>query len=250
MKPLWIIKAGTTFPRVARRHGDFEAWTREGLRACSLPVQVFDVARDTRLPEPRQCAGILVTGSHAMVTDRCPWSVALEAWIRRLVEAEVPFFGICYGHQLLAQALGGRVDYHPAGTEIGTIAVNVLPTAASDPLFQSLPDVILANSVHEQTVHELPPRTTCLASNDHDPHQAFRVGSCAWGVQFHPEYDSAIMRSYIEEMADELASSGHFSEHLMVAVRATPHSRALLERFADFVLRHAAGRDAMPSNKR
>jgi GMP synthase (glutamine-hydrolysing) len=134
-----------------------------------------------------------------MVTDNAPWSVRLAQWILSLHEAEIPVFGICYGHQLLARAAGGRIGYHPYGKEIGTVSVRLLPGCADDPVLQALPEAFLAHATHSQTVPALPAGATRLAANAHEPHHAFRLGECSWGVQFHPEYSVDIMRAYIEE---------------------------------------------------
>ncbi len=157
MKNLWVIKAGTTFSSTLRQHGDFDRWTIDALGADPAEVRVFDVAVDASLPEPRDCAGVVVTGSHAMVTERRAWSRALEDWIPQLLESDVPLLGICYGHQLLASAMGGEVDYHPQGREIGTVDIQLLPPCAADPLFQSLPATVAVHAVHAQSVVSLPP---------------------------------------------------------------------------------------------
>jgi GMP synthase (glutamine-hydrolysing) len=235
MKDLWIIKAGTTFARTARQCGDFDDWTLNILGDAAVNVRVFDVKRDEPLPSPHRCAGVVVTGSHAMVTDRLPWSRALEDWIPGLLDAHVPVLGICYGHQLLAQAMGGQVAYHPGGREMGTVAIRLRPECAADPLFQRLPASIAVHTVHAQTVLTLPPGSVPLAGNEFEPNHAFRLGESAWGVQFHPEYDEQIMRSYITELADELEASGRDVSALLAAVRDTPQARRLPARFLEIV---------------
>ncbi|MHB0956712.1 MAG: glutamine amidotransferase [Pirellulaceae bacterium] len=235
MKSLWIVKAGTTFPCLRHECGDFEQWTIDALEANPVQVRVFDVASDVCLPGPGDCAGVVVTGSHAMVTDRHPWSVALENWIPQLLEADVPFLGICYGHQLLARAMGGEVDYHRAGQEIGTVDIQLLPPCAADPLFCTLPETMAVHTVHSQTVASLPIGAVRLAGNDFEPNHAIRIGTTAWGVQFHPEYDDRIMRSYIEELADELQAAGRDVSALAAAVHPTPDAQRLLARFAEIV---------------
>jgi len=117
MKSLFIIKAGCTFDTEVERLGDFETWVERGLGELPCSVVVIDVVDGEPLSAPSLCAGAVVTGSHAMVTDNLPWSMAIERWIRELIEAGVPFLGICYGHQLLGRAAGGEVGYHPRGRE-------------------------------------------------------------------------------------------------------------------------------------
>ena len=196
---------------------------------------VFDAVADRPLPEPAACAAVVITGAHAMVTEALPWSVRLEQWIPQLLDAEVPVLGICYGHQLLAQAMGGRVDYHPGGREIGTVKIARLPECATDPLLCDLPSEFSAHVVHAQTVTHLPPGAVCLARNSFEPHHAFRIGASAWGVQFHPEYSEQIMRLYIEQLADELVACQRNVAELLETVRDTDAAQSVLVRFAQYV---------------
>ncbi len=231
MRRLFIIKAGTTFPNTARQWGDFDLWTLNGLQLSSSEVEVVDVAAGSPLPDAIACSGVVVTGSHAMVTDNLPWSEATAAWIPSLIAAEVPFLGICYGHQLLAQAMGGRVGFHPGGEEIGTVDIHLLPNSRTDPLFCSLPSPFKAHTTHSQTVLSLPQGAVCLASNSFEPHHAFRLGSCAWGVQFHPEYDRKIMESYVVEQTEGLEAAGQDVPELLRTIADTPEAATILRRF-------------------
>ncbi len=232
MSSIWIIKAGSTFPETRRARGDFDQWTRDAMGLESDRVRVFDVDRDTAPPDPRDCAGVVITGAHAMVTDELAWSVRLEQWIPDLVEAEVPLLGICYGHQLIAKATGGRVDYNPRGREVGTVHVEFLECCRTDALLSELHGAVPAHVVHAQSVVQLPPGAELLARNGFEPVQAYRVGKAAWGVQFHPEYDAAIMQSYIEALADELRGAGRDVAQLLAAVTETPAARGVMRRFA------------------
>lgn len=237
MKNLWIIKAGGTFPALATEHGDFEHWICREMGLTLSDVRIHDVRGKEALPEPRQCAGVVVTGSHAMVTDRLPWSVALEDWIPELVTAQVPFLGICYGHQLLASALGGEVAFHPLGREIGSVEVRLHPECDEDPLFHDRPATMRAHVVHSQTVSRLPVGAIRLASNDHEPVHAFRVGAVTWGVQFHPEFDERVMRKYVEEYCDRPKRVRRNVAASPVPVQATPEANQVLARFAEVVER-------------
>lgn len=239
MKTLYILKLGSTWPETVARFGDFEHWLQRGLSGFSLPVQVIDVPAQTdlsaALPTLAQSAGLIVTGSHAMVTDKLPWSVFLEEWIPGVVRAQVPFLGVCYGHQLLAEAMGGKVHYHPRGREIGTVPVQITPHAEADELFSGLPEQFSAQATHAQSVKTLPPDAVHLAGNDYEMHHAFRVGSCAWGVQFHPEYCTDIMSTYITMQAERLAAAGQDVGALLAQVQDTPVAASLLQRFARLV---------------
>ncbi|MDA8125754.1 MAG: glutamine amidotransferase [Deltaproteobacteria bacterium] len=247
MKRLYILKVGTTYPDTAKTWGDFGAWTAAALGELALETAILDVEQGASLPAAAECAGLVITGSHSMVTDALPWSIELEQWIPSLLAAGIPLFGICYGHQLLARASGGEVHFHPEGEEIGTVKVHLLPDCAGDVLFRTLPRTFGAHVVHSQSVLRLPPGSVCLAMNAFEPHQAFRIGECAWGVQFHPEYSAAIMRSYIEH-ATELEPSEK-SERLG-AVKETPAAAQVLRNFGRFVADRARGSLMLPKTGR
>ncbi len=120
-KPILIIKTGSTYPSLAKHKGDFEDWILAGLGIDPARAQIVDVTRGAALPEPAALSGVVITGSHAMVTEKRPWSERAAVWLKGAVEAQTPVLGICYGHQLLAHAFGGQVADNPRGRDIGTV---------------------------------------------------------------------------------------------------------------------------------
>ena len=138
-------------------------------------------------------AGVVITGSHDMVTERQPWSEQAAAWLPGLVERGIPTLGICYGHQLLAHALGGEVGDNPNGREFGTVTVDLEAEAADDPLLGGLPARLPVQVCHTQSALTLPAGARRLAHGSRDANQAFVVGEAAWGVQFHPEFDAEVV---------------------------------------------------------
>lgn len=236
MKParLVILKTGNTLPPIRDSFGDFDRWFLNGLSE-ELDRQVVDVTSEPLPGAPGDWDGIVVTGSPAMVSDRAPWSESTAAWLAGAVETGVPVLGVCYGHQLLAHAMGGRVGYHPEGRESGTFKVSLHETAQQDPLFRGLPASFKAQLTHRQSVLELPENAVLLASNEFEPHQAFRIGDSAWGVQFHPEFTADIMRAYLEAQSPDLVKEGLSPEALKGQVDDAPHATSLLRRFCDLV---------------
>ena len=235
MKKLYIIKAGTTFSSTLHVLGDFDDWIIKALEKPELSVIIMDVVRGYPLPSPEECSGVIVTGSHAMVTDNLPWSLRIESWIPSLVAAEVPFLGICYGHQLLGRAMGGEVGYNPHCKEIGTVAISLTDESNNDPLFNGIPVIFQAHATHAQSVLKLPSDALLLAGNPHEPHHAFRSGTCAWGVQFHPEYSTEIMKAYITAQADSLRKNGGNVEDLLIKVTKTPFAQRVLSNFGAMI---------------
>ena len=242
-RPLAIIKVGETFDDLRARRGDFEHWIAAGLGDTRLPVVVLDPRRGDTLPDADEISGAIVTGSHAMVSHREPWSESTGRWLARTVARGTPVLGICFGHQLLADALGGEAGDHPAGMEIGTVQIELRPEAAGDPLTGTLPPRFDAHVLHRQSALRLPAGAVRLAGNDFEPTQAFRVGSNAWGLQFHPEFDDDIMRGYVDHLAQPLRTEGADPAVLRAGVKPTATAASLLRRFA----RIAEARDAAMS---
>ncbi|XKH00337.1 glutamine amidotransferase [Marinobacter nauticus] len=229
-----ILKTGTTYPEIREQYGDFDAWFVRGL-SDQLDLTVVDVTREAAPGQPTDWDGIVITGSPAMVSERAEWSENAAAWTRQAVEAQVPVLGVCYGHQLLAHALGGKVGFHPDGRDTGTKQVTLLDTAQTDPIFQRLPSTFPAQLTHKQSVLELPPGAVLLANSSFEPHQAFRVGDSAWGVQFHPEFTDQIMKAYLEVQTPDLDKEGLDAPQLLAEVTPAPAASKVLTYFSELV---------------
>jgi GMP synthase (glutamine-hydrolysing) len=229
-----IVQTGSTFAELRARRGDFPDWFRRSLRLHRSEVDVVRVDAGGVLPsDARAHAGVIVTGSPAMVSERLHWSEQTAAWLRTTIERRVPVLGVCYGHQLLAHALGGRVDYHPQGREVGTVGIERLPAAAHDALLGSAPTGFTAHASHQQSVLELPKGAVTLARSAHDPHHAVRYAEKVWGLQFHPEFSVEIMRDYLRRRMQ--AANGDCPAECCVerAYAPAPSARRLLHRFRE-----------------
>jgi GMP synthase (glutamine-hydrolysing) len=111
MKPLLVVFTGTTVPNVIERHGDFDQHFKNAIGDAWEGGWTTHDARDVETPFPKldDVAGIIVTGSSSSVTEGAPWMTRLEGLLRDAVTSETPLLGVCFGHQLLASALGGEV---------------------------------------------------------------------------------------------------------------------------------------------
>ncbi|MGV8932324.1 MAG: glutamine amidotransferase [Luteimonas sp.] len=228
--PFLIIETGQPVASM-RRHGRFPHWIRTAAGLLRDAAVVLDVEGGASLPSREGFAGVIVTGSGAMVTERRDWSERSAVWLREAAHAGTPVLGICYGHQLLAHALGGEVGDNPNGREMGTVGIDLLPAAGDDPLFARLPARFSAQATHLQSVLRAPRDATVLAHSAHDACHAFRWGEAAWGVQFHPEFSTTHMRGYIHARAEALMREGHCAKRMSGAIAAAPHARQVLRRF-------------------
>jgi GMP synthase (glutamine-hydrolysing) len=231
VKPILIVKTGGTYPDMAARYGDFEDWFIARMDSSVAPIQTVSPFLGESLPQAAFFGGIIITGSHDMVTEKHPWSEKTADWVKQAVDAEVPLLGVCYGHQLLAHAMGGVVGDNPNGKAFGTVTIRLNQQGCQDRLFEGVPGTFAAHVCHSQCVLQLPDGATLLASSDTDPHHAFVIGRRAWGVQFHPEFGGQMLRRYIQRFADDLKAQGLDVERLLADIRETPQSEALLRRF-------------------
>ena len=236
MARLLIVKTGTTVPTVRARKRDFDTWIRTAMGWVDAPVEVIEVHLDETLPPVEELQagdGIVVTGSASLVTDRATWSERTTTWIAEVARTEVPMLGICYGHQLIAHALGGEVADNPRGRQIGTTDITLTEEGKRDPVFGGLGDVLHVPVSHMQSVTVLPDGARLLGTTSADPHHAFAIGDHIWGMQCHPEFDTSIVRGYIEERSIAIAAEGLDPDALSRDCVDSADGTLLLRRFAD-----------------
>jgi GMP synthase (glutamine-hydrolysing) len=237
---LLIVKTGSTFSSLMERRGDFEDWLVAPLGIDRSRIRIVHPREGDDLPDAGDVSGVIITGSHAMVTDRYDWSDRIAAWLPGVVEAGIPLLGICYGHQLLAVAMGGEADDNPSGSTFGTVEVRFTGAARDDLLLGGLGSVLRVHVTHTQSVLKLPPGAVLLAETDNDPHHAFSIGEAAWSLQFHPEFDADVVEAYIEKCAEHLRGQGQDPEALKKTVEDNPWNEKIMRRFGEIVM---AGRD-------
>ncbi len=237
---LLLIQTGEAPEAIHARLGGFAEWFRVAMKLAPEQLRIARVDQGERLPPPNTVAGAVITGSGAMVTDREHWSEDTAAWLRNAMDAELPLFGVCYGHQLMAHAFGGGVGWLPSGREIGTQKVSLIGAIdQSDPLCGALQTQFPAHTTHRQCVLTPPRHARVLARSQLDPHQILRYGGRAISTQFHPEFTARTMRAYLDAREDVLLGEDLDVETLRREVRATPDGRALLARFARDALKNA-----------
>lgn len=235
MRPLLIIKVGRTLPAIVTKRRDFEDWIISGMGIAQEQVKVVEVNTGGRLPHYDEISGIVVTGSHNMVTEHLNWSEYAAEWLPGAVEREIPTLGICYGHQLLAYSLGGKVADNPNGRECGTVEVTLNDLAQNDLLLGGIEKHIRVHVFHTQSVVELPPGARVLAESGMDRHQAFVVGERVWGTQFHPEFDAEIVVNYINHYRELLLESRVDPDDRLRLVNDTPYGSLILRRFYEII---------------
>lgn len=166
------------------------------LHAHGAELVRVEIDEGEQLPELRDFDGIVAMGGPMSVNDEAeqPWLVEEKRLIARAVQSGMPYWGVCLGVQLLASSLGARV-YPGAEPEVGLLPVLLTEAARVDPVFAGLPDELLTLQWHGDTF-DLPAGAVLLAGSPLFPHQAFRVGSSAYGVQFHLEVSPELAREW------------------------------------------------------
>ena len=232
MNRILIVKTGTTFATLKAIRGDFDAWVMNGFgRDRRVVADVVDVARGAVLPSPSEYSGVIVTGSHQMVTDHADWSERTAEWLAQAVRMEVPTLGVCYGHQLLAYAFGGKVGDNPNGLEVGTVVVMPNAFGTQDALLSGFQGPFKAHMCHRQSVLALPKGAVPLATTRKEGCAAFSLHEVAWGVQFHPEFDCWIEKAYVARCGEELASQGEDVQGVLSNCMETGSGHEIFRRF-------------------
>ncbi|MGN5136023.1 glutamine amidotransferase-related protein [Aeromonas veronii] len=163
--------------------------------APELEFRVWS-ALDGELPEDlHECDAWLITGSRHDAYSDIPWIQALRAWIRQAHDADVKLAGVCFGHQVIAQALGGEVVKSTKGWGLG---VSVHPMLVDEPWMAPARDQIRILASHQDQVALLPPGATRLAGNDFCPNFMFLQGNNIVAIQGHPEFSVEYNRALIE----------------------------------------------------
>ena len=184
-----ILQTGHVHDALVDENGDYDAiFARflggRGFRFTNYPVV------DGVFPEgPEAAEGWLVTGSKFGAYEDLPWIPPLEALIREIHDRGIPMVGVCFGHQIIAQALGGRVEKFGGGWSVGTTDYRI-----GD-------DTYALNAWHQDQVTEVPPGARVVGGNDFCANAALVYGDRAFTVQPHPEIDRRYLTGLLEVRA-------------------------------------------------
>jgi GMP synthase-like glutamine amidotransferase len=184
---------------------------------------------------PEDCDAYLCTGSRHSVYDDLEWIEPTADFVRKTHAAAVPFVGICFGHQLLAHALGGEVAKASSGWGAGIHAVTITHQA---PWMVPSLEVCRLHFMHQDQVQSPPPGAAVLASAEHCPVAMFAVGDRALGIQAHPEFPAAYTDALL---ADRVARIGEAEVAAARAALGQPTDEATVAEWITAVL---AGRSS------
>lgn len=200
-----ILQCGHVPEAVAATHGDFADMFARLLDGHGFAFRTWNVV-DMEFPRgPRDAEGWLVTGSKHGAYDDLPFIAPLEALIREIHAARAPLVGVCFGHQIVAQALGGRVEKWQGGWALGRQTYRV----------EGLGEVAL-NAWHQDQVTEIPPEARVVGEAPGCRVAALAYGDHAWTIQPHPEFAPALVADYIRGRR----GTGDYPDDRMAAAEA------------------------------
>lgn len=229
---LLIIQTGDP---VKQAPGRFSDWFIEGCGIDASAAQVVDVHRGESLPDPNWTQDhinqVIITGSPSMVTDGDGWLRQTQRWLEAFLNSQKPVLGVCYGHQLLADMLGGTVANNPLGRHMGLSLCQLTSAAKNDRLLGATPNPIPTLVSHLQSVTQLPESATRLARCERDPNHAFVCDDHIWGLQFHPEWSPEIMQHYLLARQADLIAEGFDPEHMTAELVPCSDAAKTLKRF-------------------
>lgn len=213
---LLVIETGQIPEELTQDFGDYYDQFRELLADDDVEMSVCRIVSGETLPAPDAYDAYLITGSKHGVYEDIPWIPALESFIREGIALNKKFVGICFGHQILAQAMGGKVIKSPKGWGLGPHRYEILDNTLLDGENASFS----INAVHQDQVVEQPANTKVLARSEFCEYAALAYGDgtapTALSFQAHPEfakdYTSALLKArrgsaMPEDVVDDALSS-------------------------------------------
>ncbi len=183
-----ILQTGRTPENAIAEHGDYDDFFKRFLGGKGLEFETYAVLDGIFPGSVEDADGWLITGSRFGAYEAHDWIPPLEDFLREAYARSVPIVGVCFGHQILAQALGGKVEKYKGGWSTGVEKYD----------FDGFDDPISLIAWHQDQVTELPPNATVVGSSDFCPYAALAYGDRAWTVQPHPEFEPAFAYDLIE----------------------------------------------------
>lgn len=192
-----ILQTGSVPPEMVEEHGSYLTMFEQMLQRAdpSFSAALWNINEEHEIPNsPQDADGWIITGSKHGVYEDHPWIEPLKTFLREAHAAKAPIVGVCFGHQILAEALGGKVVKSDRGWGCGVHEYSVLERPK---WMDEEKETIAIHAMHQDQVVELPPGATVLAESSFCPYAALAYGDTAMSVQPHPEFTAGFQRDII-----------------------------------------------------
>ena len=193
---LLIISAGPGIPEIKKKYGHAIDWISSFIHSSDIKIHVNHIYKNQDFDESEYDAWI-ITGSASSVMDNHDWIQILKNKIIYANDNNIPILGICFGHQIISSALGGKVTKNKKGWELGSYKIKINKNGCTSPIFKNIDINDYFYFSHEDIVSCLPPGALELAINKMGL-QSFSIQNKIFGVQFHPEFNIDIMDKYVQ----------------------------------------------------
>ena len=188
-----ILQTGHAPDGLRDRVGDYSDLFQALLAGNGFSFETYNVVDGEFPTGPETADGWLVTGSKHGAYENHAWIPPLEDLIRAIDDARIPMIGVCFGHPIIAQALGGKVEKYAGGWSVGRT------------VYKTAEGPVALNAWHQDQVVDRPPTARVLASNGFCENAILAYGDHIWTVQPHPEFDADFIKGLIEERGDAIA---------------------------------------------
>lgn len=193
-----VIENGRTPDDLIGEYGSYPEMIKRWIESV-LPEASFTFVSPVtgeQLPKPYEYDGYILSGSKFSTYERAPWMLALIAFLQQLRAEKIPVFGICFGHQIMADAYGGLTEKNLRGWGVGAqlyeYKTDKLPAQSSSFIF------------HQDQVTKIPPEAKVVGGSIHCPNGVFEYEFPACSVQYHPEFSAAYITALAKKFRGNL----------------------------------------------
>ena len=215
-----ILMTGHAIPELLQRIGDYDAMFARLLSGHGFDFETYNVVDEDYPDAPDACDGWLITGSKHGVYEDHPWIAPLEEFIRAVLASGRPMIGVCFGHQIIAQALGGTVIKYPGGWSVGREEYEIEG------------ERLALNAWHQDQVIDPPEGAEVIGVSDFCANAALRIGETILTIQPHPEFSADIVADLIR-----LRGPGVVPDDQLAAATARLDAPTDAQRFAERMAR-------------